>query len=44
MTTKEKVLELFEKNKGIYFSGEELAKQLNVSRASVWKTDMRLMQ
>lgn len=37
MTTKEKVLELFEKNKGIYFSGEELAKQLNVSRASVWK-------
>lgn len=37
MTTKEKVLELFEKNKGIYFSGEELAKRLNVSRASVWK-------
>lgn len=37
MTTKEKVLELFEKNKGIYFSGEELAKQLHVSRASVWK-------
>lgn len=37
MTTKEKVLELFEKNKGVYFSGEELAGKLNVSRASVWK-------
>lgn len=37
MTTKEKLLELFEKNKGVYFSGEELAGQLAVSRASVWK-------
>lgn len=37
MTTREKVLELFEKNKGIYFSGEEIAKELSVSRAAVWK-------
>ena len=37
MTTKENVLELFEKNKGVYFSGEELAGKLHVSRASVWK-------
>ena len=37
MTTREKVLELFEKNKGIYFSGEDIATQLQVSRASVWK-------
>ncbi len=37
MATKEKVLELFEKNKGIYFSGEEIAQLLSVSRAAVWK-------
>ncbi len=37
MTTKEKILELFEANKGIYFSGEEIAGKLCVSRAAVWK-------
>lgn len=37
MTTKEKLLELFEANKGTYFSGEELAENLAVSRAAVWK-------
>lgn len=37
MKTKEKILELFECNKGIYFSGEELAQKLSVSRAAVWK-------
>ncbi|MGN0242664.1 MAG: biotin--[acetyl-CoA-carboxylase] ligase [Lachnospiraceae bacterium] len=37
MTTKEKLLELFESKKGIYFSGEELAKTLSVSRTAVWK-------
>ena len=37
MTTKEKLLELFESNKGIYFSGEEIAGKLCVSRAAVWK-------
>lgn len=37
MTTKEKLLELFEANKGMYFSGEELAGKLSVSRAAVWK-------
>ena len=37
MTTKEKLLELFESNKGSYFSGEEIAGKLNVSRAAVWK-------
>lgn len=35
--TKEKLLELFESNKGIYFSGEEIAGKLGVSRAAVWK-------
>lgn len=37
MTTKGKVLELFESNKGVYFSGEEIAQTLSVSRAAVWK-------
>ncbi len=37
MTTKERVLELFEENKGVYFSGEEIAQKLCVSRAAVWK-------
>lgn len=34
---KEKLLELFESNKGVYFSGEEIAGRLGVSRAAVWK-------
>lgn len=37
MTTKEKLLELFETQKGIYFSGEEIAQKLSVSRTAVWK-------
>ncbi|NMP38246.1 MAG: biotin--[acetyl-CoA-carboxylase] ligase [Clostridiales bacterium] len=37
MNTKEKLLEIFEKDKGIYFSGEEIAEKLSVSRAAVWK-------
>lgn len=37
MTTKEKLLELLEGNKGVYFSGEEIAQRLCVSRAAVWK-------
>lgn len=37
MNTKEKLLLLFEENKGICFSGEELAEKLNVSRTAVWK-------
>lgn len=37
MTTKEKILELFEANRGIYFSGEDIAQKLSISRASVWK-------
>ena len=34
---KDKLLELFESNKGLYFSGEEIAQKLCVSRAAVWK-------
>lgn len=37
MTVRDSVLAMFEKNKGKTLSGEELAKILGVSRASVWK-------
>ena len=37
MTTKEKLLEWLDGNKGVYFSGEEIAKKLSISRAAVWK-------
>lgn len=37
MSTKEKLLVLFESSKGVYFSGEELAQELSLSRTSVWK-------
>ncbi len=37
MTTKEKLLELFESNRGVYFSGERIAQTLSVSRTAVWK-------
>lgn len=37
MTTKEKLLALLENSKGTFFSGEEIARMLQVSRAAVWK-------
>lgn len=37
MTTKEKLLALFETNRGAYFSGEEIAQKLSISRTAVWK-------
>lgn len=37
MTTKEKLLKLFETNRGVYFSGEDLAQRLSISRSAVWK-------
>lgn len=37
MGTKENLLSLLEKNKGIYLSGEEIAEALSVSRTAVWK-------
>lgn len=37
MGTKEKLLSLFENNKGIYLSGEEIAGKLDVSRNAIWK-------
>lgn len=37
MSTKDKILELFEAKKGTYFSGEDLAHRFSVSRSAVWK-------
>lgn len=37
MTTKEKLLALLQENKGRFFSGEEIARRLSVSRTAVWK-------
>ncbi len=37
MTTKEQILLLFENNRGKYFSGEQIAEDLSVSRTAVWK-------
>lgn len=37
MATKERMLELFENNKGVYFSGEEIAEKMGVSRTAIWK-------
>ena len=37
MKMSERVLELLEKNRGKYLSGEEIANALDVSRAAVWK-------
>lgn len=37
MTVKEKLLGLLENNRGEYLSGESIAKQLQVTRAAVWK-------
>lgn len=44
MSIKEQILSLFENQKGVYFSGEEIANQLSVSRTAVWKAVKSLKQ
>lgn len=44
MGTKEQLLALLEKNTGAYLSGEEIAKQLSISRTAVWKAVNALRQ
>lgn len=44
MTVRDSVLELFEQNKGKSLSGQELARMLGVSRASVWKAVQSLRE
>ncbi len=37
MSTKDIVLALFEKNRGFFVSGEQIASELNITRTAVWK-------
>ena len=42
MTSKSRVLGVLEENRGQYVSGEELAKQLSLSRSGIWKAIQEL--
>ena len=42
MKTQDKILETLEKHRGDYCSGEQLAAELGISRAAVWKAVKRL--
>ena len=44
MTTREALLALFEKNRGFFISGEEIAQELGVSRTAVWKVVKKLQK
>lgn len=44
MTTKEKLLRLFEENRGKFLSGENIAGVLSVSRTAVWKAVKSLQE
>ena len=37
MSTKDTVLALFEKNRGFFISGQQIASELNITRTAVWK-------
>ena len=37
MSSKSKILQILEKNRETYVSGEELAQQLQISRSAIWK-------
>lgn len=42
MAVKDEILKIFEQNKGVFYSGEELASVLGVSRNAVWKAVRQL--
>lgn len=42
MTVKEHILKLLENNRGKYYSGQDIAEEINVSRAAVWKAVKQL--
>ena len=42
MSTKDTVLELFERNRGFFISGERIASDLGISRTAVWKAVKKL--
>jgi len=44
LTTKDKVLRILEENKGSHISGSKIAKELDLSRNSVWKAIKQLQE
>ena len=44
MSTKSRLLQLLEQEKGNYLSGERLAEKLQVSRTAIWKAIQSLRQ
>ena len=44
MGTKDIILDLFEKNRGFFISGERIAEDLSISRTAVWKAVKKLQQ
>lgn len=44
MSVQDAVLDILERNRGVFFSGEALAKELNVSRNAVWKAVRKLSE
>lgn len=44
MATRETLLALFEKNRGSFISGEEIAKKLGITRTAVWKIVKKLQK
>ena len=42
MTVKEHILKLLENNRGKYYSGQDIAEEINVSRAAVWEAVKQL--
>ena len=44
MKTKDRLLALFELNRGVYLSGEDIAQTLDISRTAIWKAVKALQQ
>ena len=44
MKTKDRLLTLFELNRGVYLSGEDIAQTLDISRTAIWKAVKALQQ
>ncbi len=42
MKTRDRILSVLESHKGVYYSGEQLAEELHITRAAVWKAVNRL--
>lgn len=43
MSVKEEIIRVFEKNRGVYLSGNDIAEMLDISRTAVWKNIKNLI-